>query len=117
MEQAFRALEWGAEGAGAGANRYSEILFVDVASKSDNVQRYLDAMIERLSSEPQLMETLATYLRLHQHRKAVSCELNVHPNTLDHRLQRIETVLGGSFDDVTWLAMLQTALRLRRHGA
>jgi sugar diacid utilization regulator len=81
------------------------------------VQRFLDAMVERLSAEPQLLETLETYLELRQHRKAVSCKLNVHPNTLDHRLQRIETVLGGRFDDVSWLAMLNTALRLRRHGA
>jgi DNA-binding PucR family transcriptional regulator len=40
----------------------------------------------------------------------------VHPNTLDNRLQRIETLLGGRFDNVSWLAMLDAALRLRRHG-
>jgi sugar diacid utilization regulator len=117
MDQAFRALESASAGARAHAHRYSEILFDDVASSSENVQRFLDAMVERLSAEPQLLETLETYLELRQHRKAVSCKLNVHPNTLDHRLQRIETVLGGRFDDVSWLAMLNTALRLRRHGA
>jgi DNA-binding PucR family transcriptional regulator len=57
------------------------------------------------------------YLELRQHRKAVAHALNVHPNTLDNRLQRIETLLGGSFNDVSWLAMLNTALQLRRHGA
>jgi carbohydrate diacid regulator len=116
MQQAFRALESGSVGARTVAQRYSEILFVDVASTSDNVQRYLDAMIERLSAEPQLLETLEVYLELRQHRKAVACKLNVHPNTLDNRLQRIETVLGGRFDNVSWLAMLDAALRLRRHG-
>jgi DNA-binding PucR family transcriptional regulator len=117
MHQAFRALEVAAGRARPRVHRYSEILFLDVASTSDNVQRYLDAMIERLGAEPQLLETLQTYLELRQHRKAVSSKLNVHPNTLDHRLQRIETLLGGSFDDVSWLAMLSAALHLRRHGA
>jgi sugar diacid utilization regulator len=117
MQQAFRALEAAPGGARPGAHRYSEILFLDIASASDNVQRYLDAMIERLSAEPQLLETLQTYLELRQHRKAVASRLDVHPNTLDHRLQRIETLLGGSFDNVSWLAMLNAALQLRRHGA
>lgn len=116
MQQAFRALESGARGARPAAQRYSEILFADVASTSDNVQRYLDAMIERLTAEPHLLETLQVYLELRQHRKAVACKLNVHPNTLDNRLQRIETLLGGRFDNVSWLAMLDAALRLRRHG-
>jgi len=115
QQQAFRALE-SAGGVRSAAQRYSEILFADVASTSDNVQRYLDAMIERLSAEPHLLETLQVYLELRQHRKAVACKLNVHPNTLDNRLQRIETVLGGRFDTVSWLAMLDAALRLRRHG-
>jgi sugar diacid utilization regulator len=117
MQQAFRALELAPGGGRPRAHRYSEVLFLDVASTSDNVQRYLDAMIERLGAEPQLLETLQTYLDLRQHRKAVSSRLNVHPNTLDHRLQRIEALLGGSFDNVSWLAMLNAALQLRRHGA
>jgi sugar diacid utilization regulator len=116
MQQAFRALESGARGARPAAQRYSEILFADIASTSDNVQRYLDAMIERLTAEPHLLETLQVYLELRQHRKAVASKLNVHPNTLDNRLQRIETLLGGRFDNVSWLAMLDAALRLRRHG-
>ena len=118
MDQAFRALD--ATGSGATkplAHRYSEILLDDAASSSENVQRYLDAMIERLTAEPHLLETLETYLELRQHRKAVSSKLNVHPNTLDHRLERIETLLGGRFDDVSWLALVNTALRLRRHAA
>ncbi len=118
MDQAFRALESAAPpGARSAARRYSEILLDDAASTSENVQRYLDSMIERLSAEPQLLETLETYLELRQHRKAVASRLEVHPNTLDHRLQRIETLLGGRFDDVSWLALLNTALRLRRRAA
>jgi carbohydrate diacid regulator len=116
MQQAFRALESSPAGARGGARRYSEILFADVAAASDNVQRYLDAMIERLGAEPQLLETLQAYFELGQHRKAVACKLNIHPNTLDNRLQRIESVLGGRFENVAWLAMLDAALRLRRHG-
>jgi DNA-binding PucR family transcriptional regulator len=116
MQQAFRALDAAPGGARSGAHRYSEILFLDVVSTSDNVQRYLDAMVERLGAEPHLLETLQTYFELRQHRKAVARRLNVHPNTLDNRLQRIEAVLGGSFDNVSWVAMVNAALQLRRHG-
>lgn len=118
MEQAFRALEAGVASSAerSGARRYAEILLDDAVASSDNVRRFLDAMLERLAGEPQLLHTLETWLELRQHRKAVSSRLDVHPNTLDHRLQRIESLLGGRFDDVSWLALVHTALRLRRHG-
>jgi sugar diacid utilization regulator len=115
-QQALRAVESAPAGGRGGARRYSEILFADVAAASENVQRYLDAIIERLGAEPQLLETLQIYLELGQHRKAVAAKLDVHPNTLDNRLLRIETVLGGRFDNIAWLALLNAALQLRRHG-
>ena len=75
---------------------------------------------DRLSLEPILLETLQTYFEFKQRRKPVAGELNVHPNTLDYRLARIETLLDLSLDDVTWLARLQVALQWwarRRRGA
>ena len=48
--------------------------------------------------------------------KRVAAELNVHPNTLDHRLTRIEALLDLSLNDVAWLARLQVALQLWARG-
>jgi DNA-binding PucR family transcriptional regulator len=55
---------------------------------------------------------LQTYFDFKQQRKRVAAELDVHPNTLDHRLARIEKLLDLSLQDVAWLARLQVALQL-----
>ncbi|PNS08468.1 PucR family transcriptional regulator [Solilutibacter silvestris] len=113
LEQAFRAIEHGGE-SGTRVTRYSQILLDEAIAHSSSVQRFLDAILERLAVEPHLLETLQAYFQCRQHRKSTASALNVHPNTLDHRLQRIELLLGGSFDDMTWLATLSAVLRRRR---
>lgn len=93
---------------------YSDVALYDIVSTSDNVKRYFDALIERLTIEPHLLETLTTFFELKQHRKAVAGALNVHPNTLAYRLERIEQTLSADLSDMTWLSKLHTALRIRR---
>jgi sugar diacid utilization regulator len=55
---------------------------------------------------------LEAYFERRQHRKATAAALDIHPNTLNHRFERIENLLGGRLDDIGWLAKLHTALRL-----
>ena len=93
---------------------YSDVALYDIVTTSDNVKRYFDALIERLAIEPQLLETLTTFFELKQHRKAVSAALNVHPNTLSYRLERIEQILSADLSDMSWLTKLHTALGIRR---
>jgi len=95
---------------------YSDVVLDDLVTSSDTVKRYFDALIERLAVEPHLLETLTKYFELKQHRKAVAGALNVHPNTLDHRLERIEQVLGAKLNDMGWMTKLHTALRVTRAG-
>ncbi|MES2682138.1 MAG: helix-turn-helix domain-containing protein [Pseudomonadota bacterium] len=111
--QAERA-ESHTEGSKRGVSCYSDIVLDDLVTTSDNVKRFFDALIERLAVEPQLLETLSTYFELGQHRKAVAGALSVHPNTLDHRLERIEQIFGSSMNDMAWMAKLHTALRISR---
>ena len=111
--QALRALETPAAG-GPSVYRYSDIALDDLATGSEEVARYYDALIDRLSAESGLIETLQTYFDLGQHRKPVAAKLNIHPNTLDYRLHRIEALLGASLSDTSWLVKLHTALRLRQ---
>lgn len=113
LGQAFKAIGHGLDG-GMQTTRYSSILLDEAIANSDSTRHFLDAILERLAVEPHLLETLRAYLHHQQHRKSVANVLGVHPNTIDHRLQRIETLLGGSFGDVTWLAMLSAALHLQR---
>jgi sugar diacid utilization regulator len=99
---------------------YSQMLLVEGATATENARRFFESITDRLALEPNLLETLQTYFEFKQRRKRVAAELNVHPNTLDYRLARIETLLDLNLDDVTWLARLQVALQwwtTRRRGA
>ena len=76
--------------------------------------RYLESFMERLTPEPQLIHTLQAFFEHRQHRKAVAGALNIHPNTLSYRLERIESILDLQLDDIGALTRLHTALRLRQ---
>lgn len=116
QEQAFRAIEHGRD-RGSCTVRYSRILLDEAIAHSESTRQFLGAILERMAVEPHLLETLQAYFQHKQHRKTVASALGVHPNTVDHRLQRIETLLSGSLGDVTWLATLSAALRLQRGDA
>lgn len=114
-EQALRAQGFPAlAGEGPALVCYSDVVLDDLVTTRDNVKQFFDSLIGRLAVEPHLLETLSKYFELKQHRKAVAGALNVHPNTLDHRLERIEQILGANLGDVAWMAKLHTALRSTR---
>lgn len=113
-EQALRALDLGLRLEPTRAvHRYLEVALDDALSSSDNVVRFFESLMERLAPEPHLLKTLQAFFEFRQHRKAVAGALNIHPNTLSYRLERIETLLGAQLDDIGWLARLHAALRLR----
>ena len=111
-EQAMRALEMQAPTDAHTVSCYSELVLIDGAASSENARRFFESITDRLALEPNLLETLQTYFDFKQQRKRVAAELDVHPNTLDHRLARIEKLLDLSLQDVAWLARLQVALQL-----
>lgn len=112
MEQGFRALAMPAGDCESDpVYSFSQFMLGDALSVSDNVAGFMGAMIEVLASDPSLLETLQAYFDHKRHRKATAGALNVHPNTLDHRLERIESLLGGKFDDIDWLSRVHVALR------
>lgn len=116
-DQALRAIEIGARLDGeATVHAYAEMALDDAVSGAENVLRYFEAVMEPLASEPQLLETLETYFRMRQHRKAVAGALGIHPNTLNYRLERIEGLLGAELASLSWLARLHIAMRLRRRS-
>lgn len=115
MEEAFRALDQGPRLAPQDhVFAFSGMVLNESVLRSGNALRYLDAMVERLSHDAELLTTLAVFFDGGQHRKQASEQLGIHPNTLNYRLGRIEEILGGSFDDAAWLSRLHVALSLRR---
>lgn len=116
-DQALRALDFGLRiDAGKAVQRYVEVALDDALSSTENVSRYFESLLDRLSPEPQLLKTLQVFFEYRQHRKAVAGSLGIHPNTLSYRLERIESLLGARLDDVGWLSRLHAALRLRQIG-
>ena len=47
-------------------------------------------------------------------RKVTAAALGIHPNTLDHRLERIETLTGARLDESAWIAKFEAAFNLGR---
>lgn len=95
-------------------HRYTDIILDDAVLSSEDMVWYFDAIARELSTEAGLLETLTVYLELAMHRKATAGRLEIHTNTLDYRLSRIEIILGAPLSDLGVLATLYTALRLRR---
>jgi carbohydrate diacid regulator len=115
VDEACKALEFGAPAAG---NRcvhlYSDIVVNESVRRTDNVMRYLNSLLERLAEEPDLLTTLHTYFEQLQRRKIAADVLGIHPNTLNHRLERIEALLGAKLDEASWVAKLHVAVTLRQ---
>jgi len=114
VEEAIRALDFGS---GDGTDRrvcaWSSFVIEEGVRRADNVRRYLLSLVEQLSNEPGLLTTLEVYFAKGQRRSTAANALNIHPNTLNYRIERIETILGASLTDVSWIAKLSVALRLR----
>jgi carbohydrate diacid regulator len=117
VDEGFKALEFGVRGkANQKVHLYSDIAVNESVRRTHNVLRYLDSLLERLAGEPELLVTLQTYFDEQQRRKIAADALGIHPNTLNHRLERIESLLGCKLDDAGWIAKLHVALRLRQRS-
>ncbi|WP_236720911.1 PucR family transcriptional regulator [Paraburkholderia phytofirmans] len=91
VDEAIKALDFGLRANPASrVHMYSDIAIDESVCRSDNVLRYLVSLIEQLSHEPDLLLTLETYFEQLQRRKTTAAVLDIHPNTLNYRLERIE---------------------------
>lgn len=115
VDEAFKALQAGRRrGDDPPVFLYSDQAVTDSVLGTDNVLRYLNSLLERISIEPELLSTLATYFDQGQHRKLTASALGIHPNTLNYRLARLEAILGAQLDDAGWISKLDLVIQLRR---
>ncbi len=91
---------------------YSDIAIDKSVCSNESALRYFEAVLEVLVDEKDLIHTLQSYFDHCQHRKATAAALNIHPNTLKYRLNRIEALLGADLRAPSWIARLFTALKL-----
>lgn len=92
---------------------YSDFVLGESVLRSGNALRYLEALIDRVSHEQDLLHTVTVFFEFDQHRKQASERLGIHPNTLNYRLGRIEEILGANLSDIGWMAKLHVAIQLR----
>jgi len=74
----------------------------------------LRALVERFLPLPsRLLRTLEAYFEAEGQLTLAASQLHIHPNTLRHRLARIEELLGSSLRSPQFLAQAYLALRAR----
>lgn len=116
VEEAFKAVDFARhaqdDDAPARVHRYSSIAVEESVRNSGSVLRYLLSLAEQLATESDLLATLDAYFAHGQRRRQTAEALGVHPNTLDYRLERIETLLGAKLEDAEWITRLDVALKL-----
>lgn len=93
---------------------YSDVALEHSVMDSPALKRLLHHRLERLSAEPNLLETLQAWCDHGPHRKVVAGILGIHPNSVDYRLDRIEQLLGERLSDLHKLSRLHLALRMRQ---
>jgi sugar diacid utilization regulator len=122
VEEALKAVDFAPRGSGVNdegsanatrVHRFSSIAIEESVRSSANVLRYLVSLAEQLATEAGLIATLEAWFACGQRRRQAAEALGVHPNTLDYRLERIETLLGAKLGDADWIARLDIALKLR----
>ncbi|MEV0109425.1 helix-turn-helix domain-containing protein [Nocardia sp. NPDC050799] len=77
-----------------------------------------DAVIGPLLSRPYLIETLETLLAENLSQSATARALYLHPNTVNHRVRRIQELTGRNpttFPDIVEIALALRRRRLRAH--
>ena len=99
-EQARKALEMGKTlDPTLHVHRYTSVAVRDIVSRTPEVTGFLQALLDLLSGDEELLRSAEAYFATGRHPKSTAADLGVHRNTLTYRLRRIEQLLGGSFDD------------------
>lgn len=96
----------------AGVYRLADVLLEYQLSRPSPALDQLAAVLEPLSGNEELVQTLEVFLRAGGRRTAAT-ELHVHPNTVDYRLRRIHELIGLDATSTRDIGLLRAALAAR----
>jgi sugar diacid utilization regulator len=82
-------------------------------SQRDRLESFVRRTLSPLEGKDALMATLHAYYESAGNRAEAARSIGVHVNTLRQRLERIETIVGGSIDESTRALPLRLALLAR----
>jgi hypothetical protein len=100
-------------GAPAGVHRLDDVLLEYHLSRPSEGSARIAALLDPLAGRSELVETLRTHLEQRQDRRATARVLNLHPNSVDNRLARIQELTGLDLADPRDVALALAALLLR----
>jgi carbohydrate diacid regulator len=92
---------------------YSDIIIYESIRSHSGALRFFESILGEIIHEKDLLKTLDCYFTNNQHRKATATSLDIHPNTLNYRLGRIEALLGAKLDSPSSIAPLFVALKMQ----
>jgi hypothetical protein len=95
-----------------GVYRLTDVLLEYQLAQPSPARDRLAATLDPLADKPELLDTLATHLRLGD-RRAVAARLHVHPNTVDYRLRRVHALTGLDPTSISDVTMIGVALLAR----
>ncbi|WP_280332817.1 PucR family transcriptional regulator [Nocardia wallacei] len=94
-DQARELLElMGALGRPPGLYRMADVAVEYQMTRPGPAREHLAAVLDPLTPHPELVETLRAFLDSGLDRRATAARLHIHPNSVSHRLRRIERLAG-----------------------
>ncbi|MFC4949659.1 PucR family transcriptional regulator [Pseudonocardia sp. GCM10023141] len=104
-------------GRGPGLWRLDDVLLEYQLSRPTAASARLAALLAPLDDQPDLLATLAAYLRTGQNRRQTATALHVHPNTVDYRLRRVAAITGLDPTRAADVTRIEVGLAARAMGA
>lgn len=95
---------------GPGLYRFGDLALEYQLTRPGPARTRLAARVARLYDHPELLDTLLLYIRNRLRRQATAQMLQLHRNTVDYRLRRIQELTGCDPVQQTGLWYLQSAL-------
>ncbi|AGP60842.1 PucR family transcriptional regulator [Streptomyces rapamycinicus] len=93
-------------------------VFVELAVAEDrDIDSWLSGMARSLARGPELLATLETYYAHDMHRRNTAAALNIHPRTLDYRLQRVRRLTDVDPGSARGVRILSTVVARAASGA
>jgi len=97
----------------AGVHGLDDVLLEYQLSRPSPARSALAALLDPLADEPDLLETLRTYLGESLSRRRAALRLHVHPNTVDNRLRKVSRLTGLDVTSPADLPRIQAAVIAR----
>ncbi|WP_280255211.1 PucR family transcriptional regulator [Nocardia wallacei] len=102
-----------AAGHGPGLRRFRDLVVEYQVTRPGLARDRLLAILDPLTAQPELLDTLARHIHNELNRTRTAQELGVHANTVDHRLRRVRQLTGYDPNQLADLCTLRAALIIR----